>query len=132
MQSATVVVVKTSELVALAAEMKTLLISQKKYGDQLINSGVQRLDYTANFPVPGFDFGDFLDHNFNASDLVPIKQQLGKTILYKAATPAFLGLAIHSFSGLTCYIPQVNDANLNYYKKLEWYTSSGLNMLFVK
>jgi hypothetical protein len=129
-RSATVVLVKTSELAGLASQMKTLMLSHKKYGDQLISTDVQRLDYTANFPVPNYDFGDFLTHNFNAMDLDGIHQQLAKLILYKAATPSFLGVPIRTFSGLTCYIPYQNDKNLAYYRKLQWYAGSGLSVLF--
>lgn len=132
LRSASVVLVKTGELAGLASQMKALILSQKKYGDQFISVGVQRLDYTANFPVPNYDFGDFLNHNFSATDLTAIDQQLGKVILYKAATPSFLGVPIRTFSGLTSYIPYQDDKNLTYYKKLQWYTSAGLSILFDK
>jgi len=131
-RSATVVLVKSSELTELASHMKTLMLSHKKYGDQFISAGVQRLDYTANFPVPDYDLGDFLTHNFEATDLNDIDQQLSKVILYKAATPSFLGVPIRKFSGLTCYIPYQGDKNLPYYKKLQWYASGGLSILFDK
>ncbi|NCD72493.1 clostripain-related cysteine peptidase [Mucilaginibacter agri] len=129
-RSATVVLVKTSEMQPLASAMKSLIASHKKYGDSLISTGVQRLDYTANFPVPNYDFGDFLEHNFNTGDLTGINQQLNKTILYKAATPSFIGVPIAKFSGLTSYIPYQGDANLTYYKKLKWYTDGGISLLF--
>jgi hypothetical protein len=128
-RSATVGLIKTSELPALAAEMKNLL-SQKKLGDQFIRSSVQRLDYTQGFPVPNYDFGDFLNQNFAAGDLMAINAQLGKTIVYKAATLNFLGVPINQFSGLTTYIPYTGDGNLAYYKKLQWYSASGLSGLF--
>lgn len=129
-RSATVVLVKTSELADLPSQMKMLMLSHKKYGDALISAGVQHLDYTANFPVPNYDFGDFLTHNFEAADLNSINQTLGKVILYKAATPSFLGVPIRKFSGLTSYIPYQGDKNLTYYKKLQWYTNAGLSVLF--
>jgi hypothetical protein len=129
-RSATVILAKTSELPGLATEMKGLISSQKKYGDQLTTTGVQRLDYTANFPVANYDFGDFLARNFQTESLTGINQQLNKAILYKAATSSFLGVPINRFSGLSCSIPSANDANLSYYKKLQWYSSSGLSTLF--
>ncbi|WCT11573.1 clostripain-related cysteine peptidase [Mucilaginibacter jinjuensis] len=129
-QSATVVLVKTSELTPLATGLNTLMHKQKKYGDQLISTGVQRLDYTANFPVANYDFGDYLDHNFTIADLSSINLQLNKTILYKAATANFIGVPIKKFSGLTCAIPYTGDANLSYYQKLQWYTGAGLDLLF--
>ncbi|WP_316831504.1 clostripain-related cysteine peptidase [Pedobacter aquatilis] len=131
-QSATVVLVKTSELQALATEMKSLMAKYKKYGDKLISDGVHRLDFTAGFPVANYDFGDFLDHNFNKPDLMAVNFQLSKTIIYKAATDKFLGQPITKFSGLTCYIPYANDSNLTYYSKLQWYVASGFNVPFTK
>ena len=128
-RSATVCLIKTSELPALAAEMKNLL-SQKKPGDQFIRSSVQRLDYTQGFPVPNYDFGDFLNQNFAAGSLSAMNAQIGKTVVYKAATSNFIGVPINQFSGLTTYIPFTGDGNLTYYKKLQWYSASGLSGLF--
>ncbi|WP_421942730.1 clostripain-related cysteine peptidase [Pedobacter sp.] len=129
-QSATVVLIKTSELVGLAAEMKSLMAKNKKLGDKFISENIQRLDFTYNFPVATYDFGDFLEHNFTAADLNLMNTQLNKTILYKAATSNFLGYPIKKFSGLTCYIPYSGDVNLTYYKKLQWYNASGFGVLF--
>jgi len=132
LQSATVVLVQTSELDALALAMKTLMINKKTYGDKLVSEGVQRLDFTLGFPVANYDFGGFLDKNFQPADLSDVYKELNKAILFKAATTNFLGISIKSFSGLTCYIPAVNDANLNYYKRLQWYAGSGIYVPFEK
>jgi hypothetical protein len=132
LQSATVVLVQTSELDALAHAMKTLMINKKTYGDKLVSEGVQRLDFTLGFPVANYDFGGFLDKNFQPADLSDVYKKLNKAILYKAATTNFLGISIKSFSGLTCYIPSVNDANLNYYKRLQWYAGAGIYVPFEK
>jgi hypothetical protein len=129
-QSATVVMVQNSELAGLAQEMKSVMAASKVYGDQLLSSGVQRLDFTTNFPVATYDFGDFLDHNFAAAGLNAIHSQMDKLILYKASTSKFLGVPISKFSGLTCYIPFKGDANLSYYKRLQWYRSSGFSIPF--
>lgn len=129
-QSAAVVLVKTSELEPLAQQMKNLVQLQKVKGSPFIREQVQRLDFTVNFPVANYDFGDFLDKNFAPNELSAIKQQLQKTILYKQATAKFLGVPIYSFSGLSCYIPYKEDGQLGYYKKLQWYQGSGLSLLF--
>ena len=131
-QSATVVLVNTAELVPLANQMKSLLAKTKVYGDELSRTGIQRLDFTSGFPVANYDFGDFLAHNFNNTQLTELLTQLNQTILYKQATTSFLGVPIRTFSGLTCYIPYQGDANLTYYKKLGWYKNSGFNTLFEK
>lgn len=129
-QSATVTLVNTAELLPLANQMKLLLAKTKTYGSEFNRDGIQRLDFTSNFPVASFDFGDFLVHNFDSSNLSDMFVQLNKTILYKQATAKFLGIPIRTFSGLTCYIPYQTDVNLSYYKKLDWYKSSGLSLLF--
>ena len=131
-QSATVVLVKASELVQLATEMKAIMLKTKLYGNKFISDNIQRLDFTTNFPVANYDFGDFLNHNFANNDLTSIYAQLDKTILYKAATANFLGTPIKTFSGLTCYIPYQGDVNLTYYKKLQWYSNSGFYIPFDK
>ncbi|MVN91294.1 clostripain-related cysteine peptidase [Mucilaginibacter aquatilis] len=129
-RSASVVLVKSSELEALAVQTNKLFKNYKKSGDRLISSGVQRLDYTAGFPVPNYDFTDFLDHNFSTNQLDEIKEQLNKAVLYKAATPKFLGTNIQKFSGLSCYIPFPGDVNFSYYQQLSWYKASGMPVLF--
>lgn len=131
-QSATVSLIQTSELPQLAAEMKSLIRKTKVYGNQFISTNVQRLDFTTGFPVANYDFGDFLTHNWQPEESTGIALQLKKVILYQAATKNFLGKPIKAFSGLTCYIPFYNDTNLMYYKRLQWYSSSGFNILFEK
>lgn len=129
-QSATVVLVNTAELAPLANQMRSLIATTKNYGDTFARDGIQRLDFTSGFPVASFDFGDFLAHNFNNGGLSDMSEQLDRTILYKQATAKFLGIPIKTFSGLTCYIPYQGDINLSYYKKLDWYKSSGFSLLF--
>lgn len=132
LQSATVVLVQTAELDTLAFAMKSLMMNRKNYGDKLVSEDVQRLDFTLGFPVANYDFGEFLNKNFQPVDRTDVYKKLNKAILYKAATPNFLGINIKSFSGVTCYIPSINDSNINYYKRLQWYASAGIYVLFDK
>lgn len=128
-QSATVTLIKTDELNALANEMKLLIEQEKKSGDIFSAIGVQRLDFTNDFPVPSYDFGDFINKNFIPEKTDKLALQLNKSIIYKAKTPYFLNKPIAGFSGLTCYIPTTNGLYLEYYKKFTWYRSSGFNIL---
>lgn len=132
MQSATVALIKTSELEHLAAETKSLIAKTKVYGSSFTSLNVQRLDFTIGFPVANYDFSDFLNRNFLSGDLTKVNDQLDKVIMYKAATANFLGKPIRTFSGITCYIPEAIDSNLSYYKKLQWYTAGGINILYEK
>jgi len=129
MQSASVTLLNTEELSKLSSLCADLYLKNKSVGIP-VRTNVQRLDYTEDFPVPAFDFVDYLEVNFPLSQLDPIKSQLEKTIIYKNATDQFLGKPIKAFSGLTCFIPESEDFYLNYYRTLNWYKDSGTNVLF--
>ncbi|WP_293882340.1 MULTISPECIES: clostripain-related cysteine peptidase [unclassified Sphingobacterium] len=129
MQSASVTLLNTAELSKLSSLCADLYLKNKSVGIP-IRVNVQRLDYTADFPVPAFDFVNYLEVNFPLSELDPIKKQMEKTIIYKNATDQFLGKPIKAFSGFTCFIPESEDFYLNYYRTLNWYKDSGTNVLF--
>lgn len=129
-RSATVSLFKTDELPQLAKQMKALMQKNKKIGDVFFSFGVQRMDFSSNFPVPAYDFAGFLQANFQSDDFKTVLEQLNQTILYKANTPSFLGTPINTYSGVTCYIPAKDDINLAYYKRLQWYRDSGFYTLF--
>jgi hypothetical protein len=128
-QSATVSVVKTSELSGLAKSMKLLVLADKKVGESFVRTGVQRLDFTLNFPVPCYDFGDFINKNFNDYNSLLLKNQLSNLVVYKGHTAKFFGQSIKTFSGLSCYIPLKDDALLAYYQRFRWYRDSGFDIL---
>jgi len=132
MQSGTISLVKTSELKPLADKLSFLIQNYKKNGEYFISKDVQRMDFSDDFPVAAYDFGDFLRKNFDSSLLMDIQSQLDNTILYKSSTSHFLGKPIINFSGVTCYIPLEGDENLSYYKRLSWYSYSGLHFLYEK
>ena len=59
-----------------------------------------------------FDFLDFMEKAFPDANINPLKEQLDKTVLYKAQTPEFIGLyAITAYCGLSCYMPGAIDLN---------------------
>ena len=129
MQSASVTLLNTIELTKLSSLCANLYYDNKSIGIPS-RSNVQRLDYTEDFPVPQFDFINYLELNFPLSELGPIRNQLARTIIYKKATDYFLGKPISYFSGLTCFIPEPDDFYLNYYKTLKWYKDSRTDFLF--
>ncbi len=131
-QSATISLIKTDQLNSLAKEMKLLIQKNKSFGDTFIINNVQRMDFTSDFPVPMYDFLDFVNKNFINEDLAGLVSQLNKTILYKANTSHFLGSPIKAYSGLTCYAPAKEDINLSYYQRFQWYRESGFNIIFEK
>ncbi len=129
-QSASMSLIKTDALDRLASITR-----------QLLNSyGLQKWDYKHNYtqrldvlesPLT-FDFRDFLYNNYSDAALAAIDQQLSSTVLYKAHTEEFIGIySINNFCGLSCYIPQAKEIELNeYYQTLDWCKDSGFELLF--
>ncbi len=127
-RSATISVVKTSELKNLADETKKVF---DKYRDNIAN-----LDFGS---VQGyyrynkhwfFDFGDFIKAIAGEEDAAPVIEALEKAVLYKAATPRFLEISIDpdKFSGLSTYIPIApSNPELDaFYAKFDWNKDTGM------
>ena len=126
-RSATISVVKTSGLDALAAASKNLFSTYRSAINSLgVNSGVQRY-YRSNHHW-FFDFRDALvKANIPLQDLAAVDAALNDCISYKAATPSFLGIQIVDYSGLSMYLPGAGDAQLNeFYKTLAWNKATNL------
>ncbi len=131
-QSASISLIKTDALSSLAS-----------ITSQLLNSyGLQKWDYKQDYTqrldvfesALTFDFRDFLYNNYPDAALAAIDQQLNNTVLYKAHTEEFIGIySINNFCGLSCYIPQVEEIELNeYYQTLDWCKASGFDLMFDK
>lgn len=129
-QSATVSLIETHGLDILADKMNLLVTQKKKYGEQFKTEDIQRMDFTQDFPVPTYDFENFLVRNFDPKDIFEVTKALNLCILYKANTQKFLGNPIISYSGLTCFIPSQNNVNMEYYRNFEWFKRSGMATVF--
>jgi hypothetical protein len=119
-RSATVSVIKTDELEALAAEMKQL-IEGFTPSETFNRTTIQRLDiYGEQYH---FDLLDFVNKAYPDADKTPFVAQLNRTVVYKDHTPEFIGqYAINTYCGLSCYIPHPARQDLNnFYKTLQWY-----------
>jgi hypothetical protein len=129
-RSATISLINTGELERLA--LVTAQLTADRAFDAVIfdRSSVQRLDvYEEHYT---FDFLDFIEKAFPNADINPLKEQLSKTVLYKANTPRFIDeYDIRTCCGLSCYIlhPQRDDLN-EYYQQLDWCQTSGFYRLF--
>lgn len=121
LNSATLSIIKTSELDALANTVK------KSYDiNRTVDlNAIQHFDRYSYHLF--FDFEDYFS-SYLQTDIQ--KQELSKAInsciIYKAATPAFMdgynGFEIKKHSGLTTYIQQEQFPYLNTeYQKLRWY-----------
>ncbi len=129
-RSATISVVKTSELDEVAAQAKRLFENYGSGG----NLNAIRIDTTAVQKYYRsnkhwfYDFqgmmkqlaGDGADDFINA---------LNEAVIYKASTPNFLGTKIDKdkFSGLSTYIPspKADSTLLDYYSKFRWNKDTG-------
>lgn len=127
--AATVALVRTSELEALASATASLL-SAALAADPEALAGmdlgqVQPLDrYRRHFL---FDAGSVVEH-LEALGFVPAalagvwRGQLARTVPYEAHTPQMLGLALDECCGLSMYVPVSTYSDLNeYYETLGWY-----------
>ena len=128
-RSATVSLVETSQLEALAAATASVLGAALTTDPEVLSvmdlNRVQPLDrYRRHFL---FDMGSVV-RELETRGLVPAslagawRAQLARTVTYEAHTPTMLGLALDACCGLSMYVPYADYADLNeYYRSLEWY-----------
>jgi hypothetical protein len=129
-RSATISVVNTRELEALAAVTAQAIAGRPFDMTTFDRRSVQRLDvYTEQYT---FDFMDFVNKAFPETDKTALTEQLNKAVLYKAHTAGFIGMYdIDTFCGLSCYIPHPSRDDLNsYYQHLNWSKASDFMNLF--
>lgn len=128
-RSATVSLVETSQLEALAAATASVLGAALTADPEVLSNmdlnRLQPLDrYRRHFL---FDMGSVVGE-LETRGLVPAslagawRSQLARTVIYEAHTPTMLGLALDECCGLSMYVPVASYADLNeYYRTLEWY-----------
>jgi Clostripain family. len=130
--SATISVVKTSELVGVALEAKVIFNKYRSKIGQLDVSNIQRyFRYNKHW---FYDVGDFITQLSSPAEAAPFIKSLNNAVIYKAATPDFLydygGFTIdpNKYSGLGIYIPtEPSDPELNeFYKKFKWNMDANL------
>ncbi|WDF67571.1 clostripain-related cysteine peptidase [Sphingobacterium oryzagri] len=133
-QSATIALIETQYLTELAQRTLDLLQQRRPHYPDFRIGQLQRLDFLPGSPTTSFDFMDFLTQNFeNDALLQPIHATMEKLVRYRAHTPFFNGQPIHTFSGISCYVPGLladEAAVETYYKSLSWYRAAGLSQLF--
>lgn len=131
LRSASYSLIDMKEMLDLARVMGEIIHKQTKM--EVSRDRVQRLDLDVSVTnsVPAFDLLDFCEKNYPKQDVDLIKRQVEKTVLFKVATPSFLGSPIHSFSGLSCYIPSDSETEFGkYYQRLGWNSASSYFKLF--
>jgi len=118
-QSATISLIQTSNLDAIAIETKKLLESISRINPYNI-SKVQQLTFDTSNNVVSYDFSSFLKNNYEYNAYSELDNAIQKAVLLKGNTKYFLGKEIAEYCGLTIYIPELNDPYSNYYKSLNW------------
>ncbi|MCD7963928.1 MAG: clostripain-related cysteine peptidase [Rikenellaceae bacterium] len=120
-KSATISLVKSSELEDLATAVRNIVQADKDVASNISLSTLQKLDRYNNRIT--FDLGDYIERISTASDYAEFVKALDKTVLYSANTTSFLGFTINKFSGLSIYVPSpYYDQYVNvHYEKLPWY-----------
>lgn len=127
-RSATISVVKTSELENLAAQAKNIFEKYRDNISRLNYSSIQKYyRYNKHW---FFDLGDFLKTIAGEEDAAPAIEALEKAVIYKASTPKFLDFTVDPdrFSGLSTYIPiSPSDPELDsFYMKFDWNKDTGM------
>ncbi len=129
-RSATIALIKTAELPALASEMK-LLILGNAISSAFERTKVQRLDAYQEQYI--FDLGDYVNKAYPDAYKKRFFDQLSRVVLYKANTQRLLRIyPIDNYCGLSCYIfhPQRTDLNEEYVN-LSWSSDSGIDILYL-
>lgn len=133
-RSATVSVIEASKLTDLAKQTKFIIENQLPLSENFSRSEIQRMDFDRlGNPLIAFDFLDFIEKNYtnNIEEFKTFKDLIDKAVLYSANTPFFNGYEILTNSGITCYIPTLENEPFvhEYYRTLDWYKMSGFNKL---
>ncbi len=132
MQTGTIAVIDNSRLLSVAAAMSNLSsepITLVPY-QQIQQYGRGSLGYSNIF----YDLGDFAQKTWSSSpNLDAFKSALDQAVIYKAATPYILQeIPVHSFSGISLYIPRSEQSETfqKYSANYQWASDSGIEDLY--
>ncbi len=126
-RSATITLVKTSELTPLFDMTKDILQGKEA---QIAALNLKAIQFYDLFNPPVFsDFGDYIKQLATTSEYQAFSDQLNKTVIYKASTQrvwttsgqiAQIEVNPDKYSGVTVYIPRIGGTMNDYYSVLEW------------
>ena len=124
-QSATITLVKASELDGLARACKPVFQNHREQILTLDRSQIQ--PYFRFNKHWYYDIDDFVGRVASEAEYRDFVAALDRVVIYKDATEAFLSIDITHYSGLSIYIPRPEYTVLNnYYKTLQWNQATGL------
>ncbi|MEG1562843.1 MAG: clostripain-related cysteine peptidase [Bacteroides sp.] len=130
-QFATISVLKTSELDALAATTKKIITAHAPELASFQVSGLQQYG-RFGYLYAAYDFNDFIRTLTQNNIPNDFKVALERTIIYKdfivSDKADIISIKADSYSGIGCYIPQSFNKKWNlYFKTLQWYAAAGWN-----
>ena len=123
--SATITLVETAGLDALAAACKPVFQNHQDRILTIDRSGVQPyFRYNKHW---FYDLDDFVQQVSSDSEYTQFTKALSGAVIFKDTTEEFLGIEMKHVSGLSIYIPRAEYTVLNsYYKTLAWNKATGL------
>ncbi len=125
LRSATVSLVDCAQLTSLAAVAKEIFAGNRGKIATLNMSDIQGY-FRGNKPW-FYDIQDFIGKIATQDQLAKFNDALSKVVTYKAATPYFLELKIDRFSGVSTYIPNPSNSQLEaFYKNFKWNIDTGM------
>lgn len=136
MRSATVAVVRTSGMEALATQVKALCDAGLPQTG-LSFAGQQYGRSFLSFGGTFYDLGDFVRRTWPSADLTGFESALTGAVIYQAATPklfendAYGTIVVRTHSGLSCYIPRPSTplSLAAYRTRFGWSSASGMGSL---
>lgn len=120
---ATITMVRTMELEALARIASSILSGRREEVAKLEEGEVWRYPNIQNIPLIYYDLGEYIERISTAEQYNAFIQQLDKVVVCKYATAYFWRAPIPNdkFSGISSYIPLSKWRNMDeYYFALEW------------
>lgn len=128
-QSATISLVRTDKLEAIAASTKRLVNAKKAIYPFNI-AEIQELTFDLSSNVPSYDLLSFLKNNYEPHEYAELDRNIDEAVVFKGYTSTFLGAKILDYCGLSVYLPSIEDRYLNYYSSLQWSKDSSWDHLF--
>ena len=126
-RSATISLIDCRQLDQLAETCRDLFGRYSKEMSQISYSRVQRFFRSSRHWF--YDLESIMENaDLSDEDMTALRASLEKCILYKGATPSFMGeFSIGTFCGFSMYLPCHGHSELNkYYKTLKWNKATGL------
>lgn len=118
-RSATISVIRTSEMQGLADALRPVLTNSKEVAPRQ----VEFYDRSSGLTYLYSDLADYLRLKADTPEQYAVAMRaMERTVVYRAATPYMLGRELKAHSGLSVYIPRASYPQLNaYYSETGWY-----------